>query len=216
MFSVSPATLLLNRFYNFYRVSLSSYSLQFRDLSIWHNFHGLRGKGFPTDNRHSHGYKLCPLSPTTYVCTHTKQNSYSPCSRSVGNGHPLSSTSYIDDVLSINNPDFENYLGQMYHPELEIKDTTESSTSASYLDFLLSIGRDGQLRISFTTSLGISISILQSFRSWLATSHRRPPMAFLSHNSSDKPRLSPLMNVLLWGRCNFPISFSGRDMARNV
>ena len=46
---------------------------------------------------------------------------------------------YIDDVLSINNPDFENFLGQ-------IKDTTESNTSASYLDLLLSIGRDGQLR----------------------------------------------------------------------
>ena len=33
----------------------------------------------------------------------------------------------------------------MYPPELEIKDTTESNTSASYLDLLLSIGRDGQL-----------------------------------------------------------------------
>ena len=55
---------------------------------------------------------------------------------------------YIDDVLSINNPDFENYLGQMYPPELEIKDTTESNTSASYLDLLLSIDRDGQLYTS--------------------------------------------------------------------
>ena len=55
---------------------------------------------------------------------------------------------YIDDVLSINNPDFENYLGQMYPAELEIKDTTESTTSASYLDLLLSIGRDGQLHTS--------------------------------------------------------------------
>ena len=55
---------------------------------------------------------------------------------------------YIDDVLSINNPDFENYLGQMYPPELEIKDTTESNTSAFYLDLLLSIGRDGQLHTS--------------------------------------------------------------------
>ena len=55
---------------------------------------------------------------------------------------------YIDDVLSINNPDFENYLGQMYPPELEIKDTTESNTSASYLDLLLSIGSDGQLHTS--------------------------------------------------------------------
>ena len=55
---------------------------------------------------------------------------------------------YIDDVLSINNPEFENYLGQMYPAELEIKTTTESTTSASYLDLLLSIGRDGQLHTS--------------------------------------------------------------------
>ena len=31
---------------------------------------------------------------------------------------------YIDDVLSINNPEFENYLDQMYPVELEVKDTT--------------------------------------------------------------------------------------------
>ena len=49
---------------------------------------------------------------------------------------------YIDDVLSIN----ENYLGQMYPAELEIKDTTESNTSASYLDLLLSIESDGPVR----------------------------------------------------------------------
>ena len=55
---------------------------------------------------------------------------------------------YIDDVLSINNPECENYLGQIYSVELEIKVTTESNTSASYLDLLLSIGRDGQLHTS--------------------------------------------------------------------
>ena len=57
---------------------------------------------------------------------------------------------YIDDVLSINDPEFENYLGQMYSVELDIKvkDTTESDTSATYLDLLLSIGRDGQLHTS--------------------------------------------------------------------
>ena len=60
---------------------------------------------------------------------------------------------YIDDVLSINNPVFEKYLGQMYPPELEIKDTTESNTSASYLDLLLSIGRDGQLHTSLYDKL---------------------------------------------------------------
>ena len=61
---------------------------------------------------------------------------------------------YIDDVSSINNPDFENYLGQIYPPELEIKDTTESNTSASYLDLLLSIGRDGQLHTSLYNKRG--------------------------------------------------------------
>ena len=33
----------------------------------------------------------------------------------------------------------------MYPPDLEVKDTTESNTSVSYLDLLLSIGRDGEL-----------------------------------------------------------------------
>ena len=54
----------------------------------------------------------------------------------------------MDDVLSINNPDFENYRGQMYPAELEIKDTTKSNISTSYLDLLLSIESDGQLRTS--------------------------------------------------------------------
>ena len=51
---------------------------------------------------------------------------------------------YIDDVLSISNQIFENYLGQMYPVELEIKDTLESITSAFYPDLLLSIGRECQ------------------------------------------------------------------------
>ena len=52
---------------------------------------------------------------------------------------------FLFPILSINNPEFEKYLGKIYPAELEIKDTTESTTSASYLDLLLSIGRDGQL-----------------------------------------------------------------------
>ena len=36
----------------------------------------------------------------------------------------------------------------MYLVELEIKDTSENKTFASYLDLLLSIGRDGQLHTS--------------------------------------------------------------------
>ena len=45
---------------------------------------------------------------------------------------------YIDDVLSINNNQFHDHLHAIYPPELEIKETTESTSSASYLDLLLS------------------------------------------------------------------------------
>ena len=61
---------------------------------------------------------------------------------------------YIDDVLSINNPEFDNYLGQMYPVELEIKDTTDSNTPASYMDLVLSIGRHGQLHTSIYNKRG--------------------------------------------------------------
>ena len=67
-------------------------------------------------------------------------------------------------------------------------------------------------KLPFTTSVAILISILQNFRSRAVTSHLRPPMAFLSQNSSDTPGLAPLMNVLFWGRCDFTVSFSGRYM----
>ena len=72
---------------------------------------------------------------------------------------------YIDGVVSINNPDFENYLGQVYPPDFEIKDTTESNTCASYLDLLLLIGGTVSFTLPFTTSVTILISILRTFRS---------------------------------------------------
>ena len=55
---------------------------------------------------------------------------------------------YIDDVLSMNNTEIENYLDWVSSAELEINDTTESTISASCIDLLLSIGRYGQLHTS--------------------------------------------------------------------
>jgi hypothetical protein len=46
----------------------------------------------------------------------------------------ISTFRYIDDVLSINNDPFNSYVNSIYPNELYIKDTTESFTSASYLD----------------------------------------------------------------------------------
>ena len=52
---------------------------------------------------------------------------------------------YIDDVLSLHNKAFGDYLSVIYPDELEIKDTTESSRSASYLDILLQIADNNSL-----------------------------------------------------------------------
>ena len=52
---------------------------------------------------------------------------------------------YIDDVLSLNNKNFDDYVHAIYPPELEIKDTTDSPSSASYLDLSLSYDKYGDL-----------------------------------------------------------------------
>ena len=70
--------------------------------------------------------------------------------------------------------------------------------------------------LPFTTHVTYSISTLQIFRFWLATSHLHPPMAFLSHNSSNTPGFAHFMNVLFWGRFDFQVSFLGRHMSINV
>ena len=112
---------------------------------------------------------------------------------------------YIDDVLSINNPEFENYLGQMY--------------PVAYLDLLLSIWRDGQLNTSIydkrddfnfhiTNFPFLSIAIFQP----------RPPMSSLFRSLYGMPGLAPRIDVLSRGRRDFKIQirFSNRDTSRNA
>ncbi|KAK3103790.1 hypothetical protein FSP39_021919 [Pinctada imbricata] len=55
---------------------------------------------------------------------------------------------YIDDVLSINNPKFADYLSRIYPSELEVKETTETNNSASYLDIMLSYDADCHMNFS--------------------------------------------------------------------
>jgi hypothetical protein len=52
---------------------------------------------------------------------------------------------YVNDVLSINNEQFHSYVDSIFPGELEIKDITESSCSASYLDILSKIDAGGKL-----------------------------------------------------------------------
>ena len=53
---------------------------------------------------------------------------------------------YIDDVLSLNNSSFGDFVDSIYPIELEIKDTKDTDRSASYLDLHLDIDSEGRLR----------------------------------------------------------------------
>ena len=123
---------------------------------------------------------------------------------------------YIDDVLSINNPDFENYLGQMYPAELEIKDTTESNISAFYLDLLLSIESDGQLRTSLydkRDDFNFHITNFPFLNSTIASS--RAYGVFISQLIRYARACSSYECCIL-GRRDFHLSSSDRDMSWNV
>jgi hypothetical protein len=53
---------------------------------------------------------------------------------------------YIDDVLSLNNSRFDDFVDRIYPIELEIKDTTDTDRSASYLDLHLELDSESRLR----------------------------------------------------------------------
>ena len=110
----------------------------------------------------------------------------------------------INGVLSINNADIENYLGQMYAPELEIKDTTESNTSASYLDLLLLISRDGQLHSLYEKCDNFNFHITN--------------FPFLSSKIPSSPAYGVFISQFIrYARAcsayeSFPISFADKDI----
>ena len=54
---------------------------------------------------------------------------------------------YIDDDLSLNNSEISDYIERIYPIEIEIKDTTDTVKSTSYLDLHLEIDNEGRLKI---------------------------------------------------------------------
>ena len=54
---------------------------------------------------------------------------------------------YIDDVLSLSNSRFGDFVDRIYPIEFEIKDTTDTDRSTSYLDLHLEIDSEGRLRM---------------------------------------------------------------------
>ena len=53
--------------------------------------------------------------------------------------HLLSTSRYLNDLLNIDNPYFEQMVGQIYPTELQLNKANSSDTEASFLDLNLSI-----------------------------------------------------------------------------
>jgi len=51
---------------------------------------------------------------------------------------------YITAVFSVNNSKFGDFVDRIYPIELEIKDTTDTDRSASYIDLYLEIDNEGR------------------------------------------------------------------------
>ena len=50
-----------------------------------------------------------------------------------------STSRYLDDLLNIDNPNFEQMVGQIYPTELQLNNANSSDTKAQFLDLHLSI-----------------------------------------------------------------------------
>ena len=90
---------------------------------------------------------------------------------------------YIDDVLSLKNTKFAEYLEFIYPRELEIKETTETAASSSYLDVISTLTMESLL-LGFTTNGMTSIFPLLTFHSLL---HQNPGHTLLPIFSSFRP-----------------------------
>jgi len=104
---------------------------------------------FSTVSRHTYRYKLC-FSSRRLVSLFVWDRLHTRASKK--NEKKLARSfnftfRYIDDVLSLNNSMFGNFVDRIYPIELEIKDTTDTDRSASYLDLHLKIDSERRLRM---------------------------------------------------------------------
>jgi hypothetical protein len=89
---------------------------------------------------------------------------------------------YIDDVLSLNYSRFGDFVDRFYLIELEIKDTTDTDRSASYLDLHLEIDSGGWLRtILYDKRDDFNFPIV-NFPLYVATFEQHPHMEYTSLN----------------------------------
>jgi hypothetical protein len=106
---------------------------------------------FSTDSRHSHWYQLCSSSSRRFplLLQGFSRKNEKQLSQSFN-----FTFHYTEDVLSLNNSKVVDFVDYIYPTELEIKDTTGTARSASYLDLHLEIDSESRLRTNVTTKEG--------------------------------------------------------------
>ena len=101
---------------------------------------------FSTDSRFAHGYNLCSSSRRLVpLFVGGRQRLLKKNEKKLARSFNFTFR-YIYDVLSLNNSRFGDFVDRIYPIELEIKDTTYTDRSASYLDLHLNIDSEGRLR----------------------------------------------------------------------
>jgi hypothetical protein len=103
---------------------------------------------FSTDSRHTYGYKLAPLLADLFLYSYEAdfiQGLLKKNEKKLARSFNFMFR-YIDGVLSLNNSRFGDFVDRINPIEFEIKDTTDTDRSASYLDLHLEIDSEGRLR----------------------------------------------------------------------
>ena len=127
------------------------------------------GKGFPTDSRHSNGHELCP-SPSRHISVLIRSGIHTVFSLSTGKKKLASQFNftyrYIEDVLSINNPDFLKIIW-VRCIRLSLKSKTQRRATLLLPTWIYSCRSRVTVScaLPFTTNVTISTSISQTLRS---------------------------------------------------
>ena len=139
------------------------------------------------------GTNCAPLLADIFLYSYEAEFIQSLLSAGIRSGWHLSSTSHIDTSTTFCPLKTQTFrIISVRCIPLSLRSKTRRRATLLLPTWICSCQSVGMVNfiLPFTTNVTISISILQTFRSWVATSHLRPPMAFLSRNLSDTPGLA--------------------------
>ena len=105
--------------------------------------------------------------------------------------------------MSLNNSKVGYFVYCIYPIEFEIKDTTDTARSVSYLDLHPEIDSDDWLRTNFATEEMISIFPLWTFLLYIATFHQLLHMEYVALLWFDIPEFVVHIRIsLIYGSAN--------------